>query len=239
MILPSVVRSGRTPSRPCAPLGPTRKAMISSNTSIAPMRVAISRSRARNAGSAARTPPAPCTGSMMIAATSRSTGARIRSTPSASSHGSSTTRRETSSGTPGVQACTVSCVPWYEWSNRATSERPVKARAARIANIVASVPEFVNRSRSRDGRRPMTSSASSTSTSVGAANADARSTWRLHRVHDHRVRVSEDERRVVAEEVEVLVAVDVPGADALAADHVRRVGRAEHGGPGRPAGDRP
>jgi hypothetical protein len=55
--------------------------------------------------------------------------------------------------------------------------RPVNARAARIANIVASVPEFVNRSRSIDGRRRLISSASSISTSVGAANADARRTW--------------------------------------------------------------
>ncbi len=52
----------------------------------------------------------------------------------------------------------------------------MKARAARMANIVASVPEFVNRMRSTDGRRERISSASSTSTSVGAANADARST---------------------------------------------------------------
>ena len=53
----------------------------------------------------------------------------------------------------------------------------MNARAARIANIVASVPEFVNRSRSTDGSRRRISSASSTSTSVGAANAEARRTW--------------------------------------------------------------
>ena len=49
---------------------------------------------------------------------------------------------------------------------------PVNARAARMANIVASVPEFVKRTRSIDGSRRVSSSASSTSTSVGAANAD-------------------------------------------------------------------
>ena len=53
----------------------------------------------------------------------------------------------------------------------------MNARAARIANIVDSVPEFVNRSRSSDGSRRRISSASSTSTSVGAANAEALRTW--------------------------------------------------------------
>ena len=50
----------------------------------------------------------------------------------------------------------------------------MNARAARMANIVASVPEFVNRTRSSDGSRRRISSASSTSTSVGAANAEPR-----------------------------------------------------------------
>ena len=35
-----------------------------------------------------------------------------RSTPSGSPHGSSTTRPETASGTPGVPATAVSWVPW-------------------------------------------------------------------------------------------------------------------------------
>ena len=52
----------------------------------------------------------------------------------------------------------------------------MNARAARIANIVASVPEFVNRIRSIDGTRRRISSASSISVSVGAANADPRRT---------------------------------------------------------------
>ena len=53
----------------------------------------------------------------------------------------------------------------------------MNARAARRANIVASVPEFVNRMRSIDGTRPRISSASSISASVGAANAEPRRTW--------------------------------------------------------------
>ncbi len=52
----------------------------------------------------------------------------------------------------------------------------MNARAARMANIVASVPEFVNRIRSTDGSRRRISSASSISISVGAANADPRGT---------------------------------------------------------------
>ncbi len=52
------------------------------------------------------------------------------------------------------------------------SRRPVKARATRIANIVASVPEFVNRMSSIEGSRPRISSASSISVSVGALKAE-------------------------------------------------------------------
>jgi len=56
---------------------------------------------------------------------------------------------------------------------------------------------------------------------------------------DHRrMRVAEDQRGVVAKEVAVLVAVDVPRPEALAADHVRRVRRIEDGRPGRAARDR-
>ena len=76
-----------------------------------------------------------------------------------------------------MPAITRSWVPWYERSNLATSGRPVNARAARIANIVASVPELVKRTRSIEGTRRISSSASSTSVSVGAAKADPRRTW--------------------------------------------------------------
>ena len=58
----------------------------------------------------------------------------------------------------------------------AISGRPVKARAPRMANIVASVPELEKRSCSIDGSRPRISSASSTSSSVGAAKAEPRRT---------------------------------------------------------------
>ena len=58
------------------------------------------------------------------------------------------------------------------------------------------------------GRR--ISSASSISISVGAAKAEPSRDLRLDRRDDVRVGVAEDERRVVAEEIAVLVAVDVP-----------------------------
>ena len=46
--------------------------------------------------------------------------------------------------------------------------RPVAARASRTALIVASVPEFTNRTRSMDGTRRRTRAPSSTSRAVGA-----------------------------------------------------------------------
>jgi hypothetical protein len=48
--------------------------------------------------------------------------------------------------------------------------RPVIPRASRTALIVASVPELTSRTRSTGATRPMISSASSTSASVGAPN---------------------------------------------------------------------
>ena len=68
-------------------------------------------------------------------------------------------------------------MPWYAPANRAITSRPVCARATRRANIVASVPELANRIRSIDGTRPTISSASSISSSVGAAKADPRRSW--------------------------------------------------------------
>ena len=49
-----------------------------------------------------------------------------------------------------------------------TRFRPVAARASRSALIVASVPEFTNRTRSRDGMSRRTAVPSSTSAAVGA-----------------------------------------------------------------------
>ena len=52
---------------------------------------------------------------------------------------------------------------------RAMLGRPVNARASRMANIVASVPELQNRTASRLGTRSQSRVASSTSTGFAAA----------------------------------------------------------------------
>ena len=51
-----------------------------------------------------------------------------------------------------------------------TFERPVKPRASRTALMVASVPEFTNRTRSTGVIRAMISAANSVSPGVGAPN---------------------------------------------------------------------
>ena len=151
--------------------------MISSKMRSAPWRSASVRRNARNSGSGARTPPAPWTGSMMIAARSslpaaqgsldpvgvapRQLDDRARTSP----RGRRASRPSRRRGCRDTSART--------WP---TSGRPVNARAARMANIVASVPELVKRSRSTDGSRRRISSASSISVSVGAANAEPRRT---------------------------------------------------------------
>ena len=132
---------------------------------------------AGRSGSGARTPPAPWTGSMMIAARSRSRPCSAAAMPSGSPHGSSTTSpamRLRHPGRAGHDPVVRAVVGALEL--RPTSGRPVNARAARMANMVASVPELVNRSRSIEGTRRRISSASSTSVSVGAAKADPRRT---------------------------------------------------------------
>src|SRR4249919_3856518 len=82
--------------------------------------------------------------------------------------------RFTSSGT---EATMFAIRAARAFTGRPLIGRPVNARAARIANIVASVPDEVKRNRSSDGTRRRISSASSTSVSVGAANAEPRRTW--------------------------------------------------------------
>ena len=111
MILPSVVRSGRTPASAWAPPGDARNEITSSKISSAPDRSQIARSWPRTSGVAARTPPAPWIGSITIAARSAVRPASARSMPSGSSHGSVTTSSPTAAGTPGEPATTVSWVP--------------------------------------------------------------------------------------------------------------------------------
>ena len=67
-------------------------------------------------------------------------------------------------------ASSASACPWYPPSILMMRERPVKPRAARSADIVASVPDETNRIFSSDGIMKRTSSPSSTSRAVGAPN---------------------------------------------------------------------
>ena len=127
----------------------------------------------------------------------------VARSPSGSPHGSSTMSPDIASGTPGVPAITPSWVPWYERSNLATSGRPVNARAARMANIVASVPELVKRSRSIDGtRRRMLLGELDLGLGRGREGRPA-ADLRLDRGDDRRMGMAEDQRGVVAEEVAV------------------------------------
>ena len=117
---------------------------------------------------------------------------------------------------------TASWWPWYEPSIFTMSSRPVAARATRIALIVASVPEFANRTCSRLKRRH-SSSANSTVSSVGTAKCEPLSDRAFDRLDDLRVRVPDDHRTEAAVGVDVLVAVDVPDLRAATLAQVDRV----------------
>ena len=123
-------------------------------------------------------PPMPSSGSTSSAARLPPSRPRIASHASPSFHGRTITCLATAAGMPaddgtafgrfrppatfgsGVTlTSTVSCVPWKAPSNFAIFDRPVKARAARTAFMVASVPEFVKRTVSSDGMRRVSISA--------------------------------------------------------------------------------
>jgi hypothetical protein len=63
MYFPSVVTSGRMPSRACRPPDPVRDVITSSKISSAPACRVVSRSTDRNAGSPGMHPPEPSMGS--------------------------------------------------------------------------------------------------------------------------------------------------------------------------------
>ena len=67
-----------------------------------------------------------------------------------------------------IETITASWWPWYEPKIFRTTSRPVKARTIRIASIVDSEPELVNRQRGSRKRRA-SSSATTIASSVGAA----------------------------------------------------------------------
>ena len=116
-----------------------------------------------------------------------------------------------------------SCVPWYAPSNFAIFGRPVNARATRTAFIVASVPEFVKRTLSQRRNAPRQLAASAISLSVGPGNDSPRSAACCTALMTVRRRVAEDQARVVAVEVEAVVAVRVPDVRALPALDVERI----------------
>jgi hypothetical protein len=74
---------------------------------------------------------------------------------------------------------------------------------------------------------------------AGRTECRAASDLLLDRGHDGRVGVAEDQRRVVAEEVAIGVAVNVLDPDPRAAGEVRRVRWREDGRPGGAAGHDP
>ena len=109
-------------------------------------------------------PPMPRSGSTSSAARLTPSRSRIASQLSASFHGSTITFFSVEAGMPSEDGSglgrvrppaalvsgvtltsTVSWVPWKAPSNLAIFDRPVKARAARRAFMVASVPELVKR----------------------------------------------------------------------------------------------
>ena len=97
----------------------------------------------------------------------------------------------------------ASVAPWKLPANVTMRSRPVAPRARRTAVLVASVPEFMSRTRSQLGTRSLIASASFISRGVGAPN-DVPSTGRAAQgLGDGRVGVTEDDRAVALHQVEV------------------------------------
>ena len=94
--------------------------------------------------------------------------------------------------------------------------RPVKPRATRTALIVASVPELTMRTSSTEGTASQIRRASSTSSSVGAPKLVPLVELPLIGDHDLGVSPAEDHGSPRRDEVDELVAVDVPDVRALA-----------------------
>ena len=99
--------------------------------------------------------------------------------------------------------------PWKLPANVTMRSRPVTPRASRTAVLVASVPEFIRRTRSQLGTRSLIASASFISRGVGAPY-DVPSTGRgTEGGGDRGMGVTEDDRPVALHEVEVGGALDV------------------------------
>ncbi len=132
---------------------------------------------------------------MMRQASSPAWARSSRSLAARSLYGSTTTSRRTLADWPGYSGiavgpagssfaaggwtltATYSWAPWYAPSNLAILGRPVKARAARMAISVPSVPELVKRTVSSEGMRSHRSWARRTWDTVGVLKAVPFAAW--------------------------------------------------------------
>ena len=96
-------------------------------------------------------------------------------------------------------------------------------RATRMADMVASVPEFTSRTISMEGTASQIASASSISCSGGRAEAGADFERALQRRQNLGMAVAQQQRAPRADVVDVLVAVDVEDVAALAARDEERI----------------
>ncbi len=117
----------------------------------------------------------------MLAATgSTNTAATCSSSTGTTLYGTTMVLATALAGTPAVPgrprvatplppaASNASVAPWKLPWKMTMRSRPVNPRASRTAVLVASVPEFIRRTRSQLGTRPLISCASSSSPGVGA-----------------------------------------------------------------------
>ena len=131
----------------------------------------------------------PATGSTITAAVFVACSAKYAAKASTELYGSTAVSDVNASGTPGdpgiprvatplpALARRWSAWPWYPPSNLTTRSRPVAARASRIADMAASVPEFTSRTCATPDTCATSSSASSVSASVGAPKLLPRPAW--------------------------------------------------------------
>src|SRR5690606_19082173 len=177
---PNVIRSPATPSIPNQPDRDARNPVrTSSITSSAPCRSHSRFSSALKPDSGGTTPMLHGTASVMTQAMSLPCSWNAVSTAATSLYGRISVSAVVAPVTPGVSgspnvatpepaaASSEPTCPWEHPANFTTLARPVKPRARRIADIVASVPELTSRTFSA-GVRATISSASSTSPGVGA-----------------------------------------------------------------------
>jgi hypothetical protein len=99
----------------------------------------------------------------------------------------------------------------------------VKPRATRMADMVASVPEFTRRTISMDGTASQMASASSISCAGGRAEAGADGERAFERLENRRVAMAQQQRAPGADVIDVLVAIDVEDVGPLAARDEHRL----------------